>query len=498
MAALALSLVERRVNNKVVNYWPPFQDLYKQVKKCANYVCDKKNKRFEDYQKKLLINQQMDVIMINMPATTRVSGALLLIQDFLRSMHALLFYATKTDGFESICLARSQCKQLAEFEAIMRKAHLLGFQVQTDRPEVAAELPLLLTLLITHYTEDTEYEVVDTSQDWSPSTKFEDLPRRTMTICEDDASDDMPLMSSNSRVLVEKYIQSYEEYFGEGKVNPDRLLAQITHPFLGTDGFDELEILRPDDGKDLRTQAKDLLKNEILGRIKHVQTTSSTTEAEEEVDTATEAGSKSKLDRKKEMKLLRRMNAEKATTSNNLEERAEKAVNKFAGLYFDTEKELKAQYERMDKDPSSIDWEKVTGDEPDILYISSIFDVLEWWKSVGRDKHPLVYTVALSIIALPASNAFLERIFSTCTRFDDPLRNRLKAKRFEMTVLLAVNEVLLDNSGNVPTDEEAQNIVEKVISIFDKDPFFDAAIDLGIDPNDDDFQAKSDDEEEDN
>ena len=67
-----------------------------------------------------------------------------------------------------------------------------------------------------------------------------------------------------------------------------------------------------------------------------------------------------------------------------------------------------------------------------------------------------------------------------------------------MTVLLAVNEVLLDDSGKVPTDEEAQNIVEKVISIFDKDPFFDAAVDLGIDPNVDDFQAKSDDEEEDN
>ena len=72
----------------------------------------------------------------------------------------------------------------------------------------------------------------------------------------------------------------------------------------------------------------------------------------------------------------------------------------------------------MDKDPSSIEWERVTGDEPDILYISSIFDVLEWWKSIGRDKYPLVYMVALSIIALPASNAFLERIFSTCTRFD--------------------------------------------------------------------------------
>ena len=46
------------------------------------------------------------------------------------------------------------------------------------------------------------------------------------------------------------------------------------------------------------------------------------------------------------MKRLRRMNAEKAKTSNNLEERAEKAVNEFAELYFDTEKELKAQYER--------------------------------------------------------------------------------------------------------------------------------------------------------
>ena len=53
-----------------------------------------------------------------------------------------------------------------------------------------------------------------------------------------------------------------------------------------------------------------------------------------------------------------------------------------------------------------------------------------------------------------------------------------------------MNEVLLDDSGKVPTDEEAQNIVEKVISIFDKDPFFDAAVDLGIDPNDDDFQAE--------
>ena len=45
-------------------------------------------------------------------------------------------------------------------------------------------------------------------------------------------------------------------------------------------------------------------------------------------------------------------------------------------------------------------------------------------------------------MALPAANAFLERMFSTATWFDDPLRKNLGHDRFEMGVLLGVNQDL--------------------------------------------------------
>ncbi len=43
---------------------------------------------------------------------------------------------------------------------------------------------------------------------------------------------------------------------------------------------------------------------------------------------------------------------------------------------------------------------------------------------------------------LPAANAFLERMFSTATWFDDLLRQNLGHDRFEMGVLLGVNQDL--------------------------------------------------------
>ena len=72
-----------------------------------------------------------------------------------------------------------------------------------------------------------------------------------------------------------------------------------------------------------------------------------------------------------------------------------------------------------------------------------------------------------SIIALPPSNAFLERIFSACTWFDDPLRQKLQDKRFEMAVLIAVNDKLLN--GVVPSEKSVEEIVESVLTLLDKE-----------------------------
>ena len=44
--ALPLSLIERKVDKKVVNKWPPFLDRHKRLKDMCTYLFDKKNKRF--------------------------------------------------------------------------------------------------------------------------------------------------------------------------------------------------------------------------------------------------------------------------------------------------------------------------------------------------------------------------------------------------------------------------------------------------------------------
>ena len=105
--------------------------------------------------------------------------------------------------------------------------------------------------------------------------------------------------------------------------------------------------------------------------------------------------------------------------------------------------------------PTPEDWQRV--DVEDVLYISSKFDSLEWWNKVGRVSHKKVFYVAPIIIALPTHNGFQERTFSICTWFDSPVRQRLKGSRFEMAVLLAVNEGLL--SGDSPSEDQAKEIV---------------------------------------
>ena len=57
-----------------------------------------------------------------------------------------------------------------------------------------------------------------------------------------------------------------------------------------------------------------------------------------------------------------------------------------------------------------------------------------------------------------------------------------------MSVILAVNESLL--KCKVPSDDEAKQIVERVIAKFDNSIDFDADLDLGLDPDAEDFVSK--------
>merc|ERR1711997_861971 len=97
----------------------------------------------------------------------------------------------------------------------------------------------------------------------------------------------------------------------------------------------------------------------------------------------------------------------------------------------------------MGTDLNSIDWTRV--EELDVLYISSVFDLSEWWDQVGRNAHATVFLAVLLVLPNPASNGYQERVFSACTYFDDKLQQNRGDDSFEMKVLLAVNKNLVDD-----------------------------------------------------
>ena len=124
---LALSFVERRENNKVVNYWAPFRDLYKKAEKLATAVFGTKNKTQYDDYKKTLKAKGMDVIHCRLPNKTRVAGCHLLMTDLLRSKFALCYYASQEPKIASLNLSQEEWNQLAEFAAVMDRAVKLCF-----------------------------------------------------------------------------------------------------------------------------------------------------------------------------------------------------------------------------------------------------------------------------------------------------------------------------------------------------------------------------------
>jgi uncharacterized protein YcgL (UPF0745 family) len=178
----ALSLVERRSNNVVVNQWDPFQRLYKALKEMVTYLFGKKSKtRFTDYEK-VLKREGQPVFIIDLPNDTRVAGAYKLIQASLRQAFTLQFFAQQNKNFAAKFLNKGDWKQLAQFEAIMAPSAVFCFTSQSDRVEASGEIVIELLRLKDIYDNEEVFDVVDMNvrEDWSADTKFDDIPRTLM------------------------------------------------------------------------------------------------------------------------------------------------------------------------------------------------------------------------------------------------------------------------------------------------------------------------------
>ena len=97
-------------------------------------------------------------------------------------------------------------------------------------------------------------------------------------------------------------------------------------------------------------------------------------------------------------------------------------------------------------------------------------DIRSWYidKTGARQKF---ITVAHDV--WDGKNAFQERVFSRCTFHDQPLRQRTKAGRLEMQVIIAANDRAgtFESLGAEATvdDEKAEEMVRKTISLFGQD-----------------------------
>ncbi|CAB9513093.1 unknown protein [Seminavis robusta] len=70
--------------------------------------------------------------------------------------------------------------------------------------------------------------------------------------------------------------------------------------------------------------------------------------------------------------------------------------------------------------------------------VAKHFDLLEWWETHGKSAFPLIYPVAICILAVPESNGHQERTFSAATWMDGIL------KQLQMKVLTYKNSKFMD------------------------------------------------------
>jgi len=269
-------------------------------------------------------------------------------------------------------------------------------------------------------------------------------------------------MTQDSITLIGRYVDSYKEYFEV--LRNDRILSMVVNPLLATHGCDDMKALMGRaKGDEFITNAKHLLTKNIkkFTQGMEAETASTTEESAPSEDDDIGDDFLSPEERLEKSRLSARVKRKIIHTS-GLADRIHAAVEAFFDQNFDPEVVLKEQYMRMRKDCSSVDWARVKKNET--LYISSLFDCLEWWMHC-RKEHKLVFLVVPPVLACPSANGLQECIFSACTWFDNPLRQSLSDKRFEMAVLLAVNEALL--KCNVPTEEEAKEIVARAVAKYD-------------------------------
>ena len=65
--------------------------------------------------------------------------------------------------------------------------------------------------------------------------------------------------------------------------------------------------------------------------------------------------------------------------------------------------------------------------------------VLDWWRNIGQHDYPHVALMARQFLAIPATSASVERLFSTCGRSYNSLSQSQKESTLESRMFVGIN-----------------------------------------------------------
>ena len=132
---IAMSLIEWKLNWRVINCWEPLMSLCSVLKTCVKCLCYKKNKaRWEDYEK-TMNEKNREAMVVTIPNATRAGGAQFIIKKSLRSLHSFRFYVGANEHIEEKMILASQWNQITDFSGETRPAFDLFLTSQTNRIE---------------------------------------------------------------------------------------------------------------------------------------------------------------------------------------------------------------------------------------------------------------------------------------------------------------------------------------------------------------------------
>jgi hypothetical protein len=286
----------------VVDSFPFCKEFKEKVKLCAKQVGDRHAKvRMEKFNKFTRL-QGMEPIRVQFPNITRVAGNFRLAAIVLRLYQAIdawVYHNTNQNAeiaqrhmtkkekaamfVKENFLTADDWQQLAEFCAIFEKTTALVMDLQADHPASLSIAKLQLTDCVVELSgrppqdPDEPYDpfdvdhqnllfdvicVNDPTHKWSPTTLYEDLPRRKMCLpLPNEADDDIVLdqrswpgveapdddirkmtMTPHSYTLTKRIMLEFQRYFKTAST--DEMICMFLNPFVVMFGLDSLVDLR--------------------------------------------------------------------------------------------------------------------------------------------------------------------------------------------------------------------------------------------------------------